>query len=152
MLKKQLGELLFFKDILKVGDFSSEVELLISTHKTVGSLLSSGKEKSKEIFLQHTLSYLAIPPHLKTLAMDNKKEVDKRLYTWISAVTRKVWGGEVGGVFMCARSQRQMFSSAASTLTEPGACDSDRWQWPVSSRNPPVSVCSQCWGCRCVLL
>lgn len=97
MLKKQLGELLFFKDILKVGAFSSEVELLISTHKTVGSLLSSGKEKSKEIFLQHTLSYLAIPPHLKTLAMDNKKEVDKRLYTWISAVIRKVWGGKWGG-------------------------------------------------------
>lgn len=90
MLKKQLGELLFFKDILKVGDFSSKVELLISTHKTVGSILSSGKEKSKEIFLQHTLSYLAIPPHLKTLAKDNKKEVDKRLYTWISAVIRKV--------------------------------------------------------------
>lgn len=51
MLKKQLGELLFFKDILKVGDFSSAVELLISTHKAVGSLLSSGKKKSKEIFL-----------------------------------------------------------------------------------------------------
>lgn len=111
MLKKQLGELLFFKDILKVGDFSSEVELLISTRKTVGSLLSSGKEKSKETFLQHTLSYLAIPPHLKTLAMDNKKEVDKRLYTWISAVIRKVCVCVVGGVHVCQKSTSNVFLS-----------------------------------------